>query len=507
MRFLLALLLIVLTSFAPAADKPNFVIILADDLGYGDLGCYGHPSIRTPNLDRMAAEGVRFTDFYVAAEVCTPSRAALLTGRYPIRSGMAHNQFRVLRRESVGYLPDDEITIASLLKQQGYVTGAVGKWHLGNWMNNPAGHPMKHGFDSYFGLPHSNDMNRVAGGPKGGDNSLDPDPKSWEAPLFDGEKLIEQPTDQTQLTRRYAEKSVEFIKGHKSEPFFLYFASTFPHTPLFASEKFKNKTPRGRYGDVVEELDWAVGRILDTLRSEGLDKNTFVFFTSDNGPWLIRGLAGGSAGLLRDGKGSTWEGGMRVPGIAWWPGKIPAGEVCHMMAISMDLLPTIALFAGTEAPKDRVMDGVDIAMLLGVSRAKVPSPGASQTWDIGNDTHVLVGGDGSGYVTVGGITRKHRGINELPVKREVFCYYRGTELFAARLGPWKAHFITQAAYGQPKAEPHDPPLLFNLEADPGESFECGADHPDVIAKIKAAVEKHKAMVKPVKNQLVETVAK
>ncbi len=467
-----------------AADKRklNFVIILADDLGYGDLGCYGHPSIRTPNLDRMAAEGVRFTDFYVAAEVCTPSRAALLTGRYPIRSGMAHNQFRVLRRESTGHLPDDEITIASLLKKQGYATGAVGKWHLGNWMNNPAGHPMKHGFDFYFGLPHSNDMNRVAGGPKGGDNSDDPDPKSWEAPLFDGEKLIEQPTDQTQLTRRYAEQSVKFIKGHKSEPFFLYFASTFPHTPLFASEKFKGKTPRGRYGDVVEELDWAVGQILDTLRSEGLDKNTLVFFTSDNGPWLIRGLAGGSAGLLRDGKGSTWEGGMRVPGLAWWPGKIPAGKVCHEIATTMDLLPTIAKFAGAEAPKDRVMDGVDLGpWLMFPTRVEIRA-------------------------SVNGSSLVER-TEPIQSAREVFCYYRGTELFAARLGPWKMHFITQPAYGAPKPEPHDPPLLFNLEADPGESFECGADHPDVIAKIKAAVEKHKASLKPVKNQLIETVAK
>ncbi len=473
---------------ADAVKKPNFIIILADDLGYGDLGCYGHPSIRTPNLDRMAAEGVRFTDFYVAAEVCTPSRAALLTGRYPIRSGMAHSQVRVLRRESMGYLPDDEITIASLLKKQGYATGAVGKWHLGNWMNNPAGHPMKHGFDFYFGLPHSNDMNPTGPRPKGEDNKEDPEAKWWEAPLFDGEKLIEQPTDQTQLTRRYAEQSVKFIKGHKSEPFFLYFASTFPHTPLFASEKFKDKTPRGRYGDVVEELDWAVGQILDTLRAEGLDKNTMVFFTSDNGPWLIRGLAGGSAGLLRDGKGSTWEGGMRVPGIAWWPGKFPAGKVCHEVATSMDLLPTIAKFAGTDAPKDRDMDGVDISTLL--ATAEVTTSGAITKVSSGG-TFVL---DGKSTFT------QH-------VEREVFCYYRGTELFAARLGPWKAHFITQAAYGAPKPETHETPLLFNLEADPGESFDVAAEHPDVIAKIKATVEKHKASVKPVKNQLIETVAK
>ena len=257
-----------------------------------------------------------------------------------------------------------------------------------------------------------------------------------------------------------------FIKQHKADPFFLYFASTFPHTPIFASEKFKGKSPRGRYGDVVEELDWAVGQILDTLRAERLDKNTFVFFTSDNGPWLIRGLAGGSAGLLRDGKGSTYEGGMRVPGIAWWPGKIPAGKVCHELASSMDLLPTIAKLAGTEAPRDRVIDGVDIAPLLTNPERIAAQPDAS-----------------------------------LAPLHDVFCYYRGTQLFAARLGRWKAHFITQPAYGAPKPEAHDPPQLFDLEADPGESFECGAGHPEVIARIKAAVERHKATIEPVPNQL------
>ena len=470
-RFLILTLVFAVAAFA-SSNKPNFIIIFADDLGYGDLGCYGATHIKTPRLDRMAREGVRFTDFYVAAEVCTPSRAALLTGRYPIRSGMAHNQFRVLRRESMGYLPDSEIIIASLLKKQGYATGAVGKWHLGNWMNNPAGHPMKHGFDYYFGLPHSNDMNRVQGAPKGEDNLEDPDPKWWQPPLFEGEKLIEQPTDQTQLTRRYAEKSVAFIKQHKEEPFFLYFASTFPHTPIFASEKFKGKSPRGRYGDVVEELDWAVGQILDTLRAEGLDRNTYVFFTSDNGPWLIRGLAGGSAGLLRDGKGSTWEGGMRVPGIAWCPSKIAEGKICHEMATSMDLLPTIAKLAGTEAPKDRVIDGVDITQLLTNPERIAPHPDAN-----------------------------------LAPLHDVFCYYRGTQLYAARLGSWKAHFITQAAYGEPKPTPHDTPLLFNVEADPGESYECGADHPEVVARIKAAVERHKTTLTLVTNQLEAVVSK
>ena len=449
------------SSAADAPAKPNIILILADDLGYGDLSCYGHPSIRTPNLDRMAREGVRFTDFYSAAEVCTPSRAALMTGRYPVRSGMAHDRFRVLRRDSMGRLPDSEVTLAELLKGQGYATGCIGKWHLGNWMNNPEGHPKNHGFDFYFGLPHSNDMNPVAGKPKGEDNSVDPDPQWWQAPLFENEKLIEQPADQTTLTRRYAQKARQFVQDHKSGPFFLYFPETFPHTPLFASETFRGKSPRGRFGDVVEELDWSVGQVLDAVREAGIEKNTFVFFTSDNGPWLIRGFAGGSAGLLRDGKGSTWEGGMREPGIAWMPGKVPAGTVCHEVATTMDLFATCATWAGAKDPSDRAIDGLDITPLLTATGT---------------------------------------------VKREVFCYYRGTQLFAARLGKWKAHYLTQPSYGPEKPAPHNPPLLFDLQADPGESFNVADQHPDVLAQIAKAVEQHRATIVPVKNQLEETAA-
>ncbi len=449
-------------SVASAADpKPNFIIILADDLGYGDLGCYGHPSIRTPQLDRMAAEGMRFTDFYSAAEVCTPSRAALLTGRYAIRSGMCHNQFRVLRRESTGHLPASEITLAEQLKGQGYATGLIGKWHLGVWSNNEEGHPSKHGFDSNFGLPHSNDMNPSPLAPKGAPKQLEQDPKWWNAPLYQGQEIIEQPADQTTLTRRYTEQAVRFIGEHKQAPFFLYLAHTFPHVPLFTSDKFRGQSPRGLYGDVVEELDWSVGQVLEALRSNGLDRNTLVVFTSDNGPWLTQDLAGGSAGLLREGKGSTWEGGMRVPGLAWWPGKIPAGKVCREVASTLDLFPTCSLLAGAKLPADRVLDGVNLLPLL---------TGAAS------------------------------------VERGVYCYYRGAQLFAARLGKWKAHFFTQPAYGTPKPEAHDPPLLFDLTNDPGESFNVAAQHPEVLSQIATAVAAHRSKLEPAPSQLEAVVS-
>jgi arylsulfatase A-like enzyme len=449
-------------ALADAPRKPNVIIILADDLGWGDLSCYGHPSIHTPRLDRMAAEGMRFTDFYSTGEVCTPARAALLTGRYPIRSGMCHDRFRVLRRNSAGGLPAEEITLAQALKPAGYATACIGKWHLGNYMNVPAHHPRQHGFDFYYGLPHSNDMNPTPAAPKGATKRLDQQDEWWAAPLFLNEQLIEQPANQRTLTRRYTEQAVKFIHEQKDKPFFLYLAHTFPHVPLFASKEYAGKSRRGLYGDVVEEIDWSVGQVLDELKQDGLEDNTLVFFTSDNGPWLIQGEAGGSAGPLREGKGSTWEGGMREPGIARWPGRIPPHIVTHELACQMDLFATALTLAGIPLPSDRVIDGIDMAPILFRNAAS---------------------------------------------SRNVFFYYRGTQLYAARRGAYKAHFTTKSAYGPDPAVQHNPPLLFDLAHDPGEQFDVAKDHPDVIADIVGEVEKHKATVKPVKNQLEETVGK
>ncbi len=444
----------------PAGKRlPNFVVIFADDLGYGDLGCYGHPTIRTPNLDRMAAEGMRFTSFYVAASVCTPSRAGLLTGRLPIRSGMCSDTRRVLFPDSAGGLQQDEITIARALKTAGYATACVGKWHLGHL---PQYLPTAHGFDTYLGLPYSNDMDRVAEAPRGRAAFLAPRTEYFNVPLMRGAEVIERPAGQATLTRRYAEESIRFIRENKGRPFFLYFPHTFPHVPLFASGAFKGKSLRGLYGDVVEELDWSVGQILDTLRDEGLAGDTLVIFTSDNGPWLTQLEQGGSAGLLREGKGSTWEGGMREPAIAWWPGQVKAGVVNRQLASTLDILPTLLVLAGVPLPPGRALDGVDMSPMLF--------------------------GAGEG-------------------KRNVFYYYRGTQLYAVRKGPYKAHYVTRSGYGPDQPEKHDPPLLYDLDKDPSERFDVAGEHPEILADIAREVERHRAGLVPGKPQLEETIQK
>jgi arylsulfatase A-like enzyme len=441
-----------------AADRPpNIVIIYADDLGYGDLGCYGHPTIRTTHLDRMAAEGMRFTEFYSAAEVCTPSRAALLTGRYPIRNGMCHDQHRVLRNNSAGGLPRDELTLPELLKPLGYATGMVGKWHLGHL---PQHLPPHHGFDLYVGLPYSNDMQPAADAPEGRDKLFRENNDFWRTPLIRNLQIVDEHPDQRTLTRFYTQEATQFIRDHHDHPFFLYVAHTFPHVPLFASDKFRGQSPAGIYGDVVEELDWSVGQILNLLRELKLDQRTLVVFSSDNGPWLTFNQHGGSAGLLREGKGSTWEGGMRVPGVFWWPGTVAAGVTQRSMATTMDLLPTCVRLAGGEPPADRPIDGQDIRPLL------------TQSGD---------------------------------VQRDSFFYYRGAQLYAARVGPWKAHLITRSGFGPDKPEHHAPPQLYHLGNDPGEKFNVAAQHADEIATIMAAIQRHQAHLEPPPSQLVETV--
>jgi arylsulfatase A len=435
--------------------RPNFVVIFCDDLGYGDLACFGHPTIATPNLDRMAAEGMKFTQFYAAAPVCTPSRAALMTGRLPARSGMCSNKRRVLFPNSKGGIPTNEVTIAESLQAGGYATACIGKWHLGHL---PQFLPTKNGFDKYFGIPYSNDMDRVNDAPKGREPFLAPKVKYWNVPLIRGNKVIEQPADQTTITRRYTEEATKFIRDNKDSPFFLYLPHSMPHVPLFRSPEFVNKSRRGLFGDVIEEIDWSVGQVLDTLRELELDENTLVIFTSDNGPWLIFGEQGGSAGLLRDGKGSTWEGGMREPTIAWWPSKIKASSVSRDAASTMDIFATLHALAGIELPRDRTLDSHDLTPVL----------------------------QGTGAST-----------------REALFYYRGYKLMAVRKGPWKMHIETQDAYGAGARKPvkHDPPLLYNLEHDPSETRDVASQHADVIKELLAVIEAHKERLVAAPSQL------
>jgi len=441
---------------APPARRPNFVIIFTDDQGYQDVGCFGSPKIKTPNLDRMAAEGMKFTDFYSAAPVCTPSRAALLTGCYPPRVGGLPVLFP---RSNIGLNPKEK-TIAALLRPAGYATACIGKWHLGH--HKPF-LPTSHGFDSYLGVPYSNDMSLAANmsfapdvrldegltaeklqaGPgKGGRNKV---------PLLRDEQVIDYPVDQSQLTKRYTAAAVAFIKANRDRPFFLYLPHTMPHVPLFASKKFKGTSARGLYGDTIEEIDWCVGEILKTLKAQGLDENTLVFFCSDNGPWLSKGANGGCALPLRGGKFTTWEGGMREPTIMRWPGRIPAGKLCRQVAGTIDMLPTIARLAGVKVPTDRIIDGKDI-------------------WPL------MSGREGA--------TSPHEG----------YYYYRGARLEAVRQGKWKLRLGGQRTVKKTQTGPDgkkkrvnvkvaQPAQLYDLVADIGETTDVAAAHGDVVARL------------------------
>ncbi len=403
---------------------PNFIVILADDLGYGDAGAYKDQPIRTPQLDRMANEGVELTQFY-GMPVCTPARAALLTGRWPIRSGLT----RVLDPGDHLGLPEDELTLAEALRELGYRTACIGKWHLGD---RPRFRPSLHGFDSYFGLLYSNDMIFLR-------------PSLRRLKLYRSDRAIESPVDQSTLTQRYTEESIRFIRENRDHPFFLYLAHTMPHFPQHSSAPFRGKSARGPYGDAVEEIDWGVGQIMETLRSLELDDSTLVVFTSDNGPAVGKRLRGGSAGGLRGGKGTTWEGGGRVPFIARWQGRLPPGERRQGLATIMDLFPTLLRLAGGAVPADRTIDGRDLLPLL-------------------------EGTTGSAH--------------------DAFYYFKRKEIFAVREGRWKLHF-KKTETGPNGRQPDQlcvPPELYDLESDPGESQSLTERYPEIVSRLHALAE-------------------
>jgi arylsulfatase A-like enzyme len=429
------------------ARRPNVVLIYADDLGYGDLSCYGHPTIRTPNLDRLASDGMRFTQFYSAAPLCSPSRAALMTGRYPVRSGMNV----VLFPDSTGGLPDSETTVAELLKAKGYRTGIVGKWHLGHL---PRYLPTRHGFDSYFGIPYSNDMSLKTNGvydeiaelqgrkrPPGAMKRYESLPG---VALMRDEEVIDRDPDQAQLTPRYTAEAVNFIKAGATarQPFFLYFPHTFPHVPLYASARFRGKSKRGLYGDAVEELDWSVGEVMRTIRELKLEEDTLVLFSSDNGGAVNLGTHGGSNGALREGKGTTWEGGVREPFIAAWKGRIAPGQVSSEIASTMDVFPTLARLADAPIRPGREIDGADL-----------------------------------GPVLFEGKTRPQRDLH----------YYHAGQWRAMRRGPWKLHRLIAPTSA-------DRFVLHNIEEDPAERYDLAERHAELAATLKSAMEQHIASV-------------
>ncbi len=445
---------------APTVKPPNIVIIFTDDQGYADVGVFGAKGFQTPNLDRMASEGCIFRNFHVAQPVCSASRCALLTGCYPNRLGI-HGALGP--RSKVG-ISDGEMTLAQLVKQRGYATAIFGKWHLGD---SPQFLPTRHGFDEYFGLPYSNDMwplhpdlvklppndaRRKRGYP--------------DLPMYDGDKIVIPAMtheDQNQMTTWYTEHAVSFIERHKDQPFLLYVAHNMPHVPLHVSDKFRGKTERGLYGDVIEEIDWSVGQILDALKRNGLDENTWVIFTSDNGPWLSYGNHAGSAYPLREGKGTNWEGGTREPCIMRWPGKIPAGADSWQMFMSIDLFPTIAQLTGAKLPNHPI-DGLDVwPLITGQRGAKNPHPAYWFYYEV-NQLQAVVSSDGRWKLQ---LPHTYRTLGGRPGGRDG----------------------TPAPYEYRKLEKAE---LYDLGHDVTESVDVAAQHPNIVKRLEAEAEKARA---------------
>ncbi len=448
-----------------SAPKPNVILIYCDDLGYGDLGCYGSSAIRTPNIDGVAREGVIFTSYLTCSAICAPSRAGLLTGRYPIRTGVIGNPYPedspFLRRleRKIAYiftplgsvdlheervaagLSGNEITVAEALKIAGYRTAMVGKWHLGDYSRQPEFNPLNHGFDQYLGVPHSNDMQ--------------------PCPLFRDKTQLEADigTNQARLTGMYTKEALAFIESSKDRPFFLYVAHTFPHQPLYASQKFSGKSKAGTYGDAVEEIDWSVGEIVKKLHELNMDQNTLIFFTSDNGPWYE-----GSTGAFRGRKGQSYDGGFRVPFIAKWPGHIPAGTVSSEPAVNLDIFPTLLSLAGIEHPSDRIIDGKNIDGLLSKRIPRSP--------------------------------------------HEAIYFYHYDQLEGVRFGKWK-YFRKLNRYVWPipldaeylpdamgeKQLGNRAPLLYDLSVDPGENYNVINTYPDVARKMHGLLVEWEGQIK------------
>ncbi|MDG2396695.1 MAG: sulfatase [Flavobacteriaceae bacterium] len=444
-------------------QKPNFVIIFCDDLGYGDIASFGNPIIRTPNLDIMANEGQKWTQFYVADPVCTPSRAGLLTGRYPIRSGMTSSVRPVFFPDSANGLKSEEITIAEVLKEQGYKSAAVGKWHLGHL---PQFLPQSQGFDSYYGIPYSNDMDAERGTfMEYYNNSINSDYiakiEGFNVPIIENTKDIERPADQTTITKRYTERAVRFINENKSNPFFLYLAHSLPHIPLFASENFLGKSKGGLYADVIEEIDWSVGQVIKSLKDNNLERNTIVMFTSDNGPWLLFKTHGGSSGPLRAGKGTTFEGGQRVPTIFWGPGNVKPGIISEMGS-TLDIINTFAEMSGAELPTDRKMDGYDLSKVL---TEKEVSP------------------------------------------RNEFHYWAFAELHAIRKDKWKLHIKQRkpVMYSSPTII-LDKPELYDLNSDISEKYDVSDKKPKIVSTMLKSIDLHlKDVEGSTPDQLVDRI--